>query len=103
MKYSKDYSKLGRDEYTTLRRSAKGELGDIMPETHPNGSHQARIERIERRAIWELTTEFLLRDTDCLTRRDAIALIQSFYKKPIEHHEKLYVHYMKKEEDKRKW
>ena len=97
MKYSNNYSKLEKNRYTTIRRYSKGKMGKNIRETYPKGWHFAKIMRIERRSLVQLSTEFLLEDTDCKTRKEAIELINSFYKKPIdENKDKLYVYYLKR-------
>jgi len=103
MKYSSNYGKLYKPYYTTIRRYSKGKMGDFVKEIYPNGVHSAQILRVERKTLNEITTEFLLADTDCKTRKEAIRLIESFYKKPIDRQrEKLYIYYLQKIKYKRK-
>ena len=97
MKYSNNYSKLSLEEYTTIRRYSKGKVGKIVKEDYPDGWHFAKIINVERKPLIQITTEFLLADTDCKTRENAIELINSFYKKPIdETKEKLYIYHLKR-------
>ncbi len=97
MRYSSNYGKLYKDRYTTVRRYSKGKVGDIVPEVYPNGRHSAKIISVERKTLNELTDKFLIADTDCENRQDAIDLLQSFYPKPIDHaKERLFVYYLEK-------
>ncbi len=84
MKYSHQYSKLDKDEYTTIRRYAKGKVGDIVNETYPNGEHLATITKVERVALNYIPIYILQLDTDLEEREDIYELFQSFYKKPID-------------------
>lgn len=97
MHYSKDYSKLKKNEYATIRRYPKGKLEDVKRESYPSGSHFAKITNIERKPLVQISTPFLLEDTDCETREEAVDLIGSFYQKPINYYkERLYIYYLKK-------
>lgn len=97
MKYTHNYSKLDKEEYTTIRRYSKGKVSDIVREVYPNGSHYARITCLQRLCLVNISTEFLCADTDRHTRIDATTLIQSFYRKPIDpYNERLYIYYLKK-------
>ena len=96
MKYSHNYSKLEKKEYTTIRRYSKGKEGEIIMEDYPNGNHFAKIMKVERRSLEQISTDFLMKDTDCKTRMEAIDLIQSFYKVPIDEKEKLYIYYLRR-------
>lgn len=82
--------------YTTIRRYKKANEGDIVPETYPDGSHHARVISEIRRSINEMETKFLLNDTDCKTRKEAIELLNSFYQKLIALDEKLFVYILQK-------
>lgn len=96
MKYSHHYSKLDQKIYTTVRRYKKGNEGDIVNETYPDGSHKAEILLEILRSLDKMETTFLLNDTDCNTREEAIELINSFYKKPIDLDEKLFVYILQR-------
>ena len=97
MKYSKHYSKLDQNKYTTIRRHSKGKVGDVVLETYPDGKHKANIVDIKRQTINEMSFTFLYTDTDCITREEAKNLIQYFYRKPIDFDkEKFYVYFLEK-------
>lgn len=99
MRYSKHYSKLDDEEYTTIRRYKKGrKVGDIEEEIlNFRVLHRVRIERIIKLAFNDMATDLLLKDTDCKTRKDAFDLLQTFYLKPIDKaKEKLFIFYLKK-------
>lgn len=98
MKYSKKYSKLLNNKYTTIRRYSKGKVGKTIVETL-NGTilHFAKIIKIERKTFIQISTELLLNDTGCNTRKQAFDLIQSFYKKPINpYKDKLYIYHLRR-------
>ncbi|KKK73560.1 hypothetical protein LCGC14_2892620 [marine sediment metagenome] len=99
MRYSKHYSKLDEDEYTTIRRYKKSRIVGKVEEEILNYRvlHRAMIKRIVALAFNFIATDLLLKDTDCQTRQEAFDLIQAFYKKPIDKSkEKLFIFYMKK-------
>ena len=97
MKYTHKYSKLDKKSYTTIRRYSKGKVGKGLIENYPGGQHGATIMKIERKPLVQISTEFLLADTDCENRQDAIDLIQSFYRTPINpYKDKLYIYYIRR-------
>lgn len=99
MNYSKWYSKLGKNEYTTIRRYKKGrKVGGIEKEILSfHVIHKAQIMKIERLTFNDMPTVLLLEDTDCKTRGSAFDLLRAFYMKPIDKaKERLYVFYLKK-------
>lgn len=99
MHYSKKYSKLFNEEYTTIRRYPHGKVGKITPED-VNGKllHFAKIMKIVRKPFIQIPTELLLKDTDCSYRKEAFDLLQSFYKKPINPYtEKLYIYHLRRQ------
>lgn len=98
MIYSKKYPKLLNKEYTTIRRYSHGKIGKITVETI-NGFllHFAKIIKIERKPFIQISTELLLKDTDCRTRKQAFDVLQSFYTKPINpYREKLYIYHLRR-------
>lgn len=97
MKYSSDYSKLNRNNYSTIRRYSKGKVGDIVFETYPKGKHKARILSIERSALDNIPIQILIADTDLFSRKEIYDLFQSFYKKPIDFaKEKFYIYFLER-------
>jgi len=98
MNYSKNYTKLKKDKYTTIRRYPKGKVGQHKAEVIKGVfSHWVKIIKIERKTMIQIPTKFLLEDTDCTTRLEATTLIDSFYRKPINpYREKLYIYYLEK-------
>jgi len=100
MHYSKHYSKLDDKIHTTIRRRKKGkEIGYIVPE-YVDGKFISYVEvlMIWRYILSQIPIPLLLKDTDCETPQEAIELIQSFYLKPIEETEKLYIFKLRKVE-----
>ena len=97
MKYSHQYRKLLKDRYTTIRRYAKHKINDIVWENYPNGTHKALITNIIKKPLDDLTERFLVEDTDCLSRKEAYDLFESFYRKPIDFkNEKFTIYFMKR-------
>lgn len=99
MRYSKHYTKLDKDEYTTIRRYKKTrKVGDIEDEVlNFHFLHKAQIMEIVRQTFNDMSTKLLLEDTDCKTREGAFDLIQAFYGKPIDKEkEKLFIFYLKR-------
>lgn len=97
MKYSHNYRKLKKDEYTTIRRYPKGKIGKRVMETYPGGMHASKIIDIKR-IVLAFTDLFILQlDTDLETREEIYALFQSFYRKPIDfENDKFYLYQMRK-------
>lgn len=85
MFFSKHYKKLDQKKYTTIRRRKKGVRGETL-RVWVKGEgliHRAKITKTWRQTLATTSTGFLKNDTGCNTREEAIALIQSFYPKPI--------------------
>ena len=97
MKYSHDYSKLNRNNYSTIRRYSKGKVGDIVLEEYPKGTHKAKILSIERSALDDIPIQILIADTDLFVRKEIYTLFQSFYKKHIDYsNEKFYIYFLER-------
>lgn len=98
MKYTHNYQKLNRDSYTTIRRYNNGyKMGDVITETYPGGEHEARINKIRRETVNNMSFQLLFLDTDYATREGAKRLYQSFYEKEIDFDkEKFFIFYMEK-------
>ena len=99
MNYSHAYSKLKLHNYTTIRRYRHGKkIFDVETETL-NGKvlHLSEIVGIKIKPLSQITDILLLADTDCKTRKEAYALIQSFYEKPIDFEkENFFIFYLRK-------
>lgn len=99
MKYSKRYSKLNTNKYTTIRLRKKArKTGDIEKEYVGEVlSHFSKILAIKKRTLNEISDSLLFRDTDCNTREEAYELIRGFYEIPIVSDKtNLFVFYMEK-------
>lgn len=48
---------------------------------------KVRIVQVSKRKLSELSTEFLMKDTDCINREASIKLLNSFYQNPIQNEE----------------
>jgi len=94
--FSKWYSKLEKQAFTTIRRYDHYEVGQVYLITTTRGAFYARLARKEKQALRDLPTVFLLRDTDCETREEALQLLNSFYRKPISEDEQLTILYLEK-------
>ncbi|MHA1795254.1 MAG: hypothetical protein ACTSUK_04020 [Promethearchaeota archaeon] len=96
MKYTHSYPKLKKEKYTTIRRRKFADVGDIVLERYPDGQHHAIITKIEKKSFNEIPTLLLLEDTNTKSREEAYDLLNSFYRKPIDKNEKLYIYHLKK-------
>jgi hypothetical protein len=81
IKFSKDYSKLEKSSFTTIRHplSTKYNEGEIYLVKSP--SHSFKVECVNAGvvAIGQLTDKFLMQDTDAKSRHYALKEILSFY------------------------
>ena len=98
MNYNKYYSKLDNIHYTAIREHRNGRvIGDIEPEkVKRKVIHYVKILRIEEKRLNELSTDFLCKDTDGISRDDALRILQSFHKRDIMHIPYWYIFYMEK-------
>jgi hypothetical protein len=83
--FSHEYSKLLQPTFSTIRRYDKNyQKGQIRWIRFPNGTFKKAEITFKHTKKWsELTDEFIIQDTDCKTRQEALELINSFYKRPI--------------------
>lgn len=97
MKYSHNYNKLKKKEYTTIRRYPKGKVGKRVMEIYPGGMHPSKIIEVKRIILAFTDLSILQLDTDLETREEIYALFQSFYKTTIDfENEKFYLYQMRK-------
>jgi len=93
MNFSHYYTKLNDRTFTTIRRRFRhkeGEIVDVSVKRHQQ--FKVEIKKVWRKTLGSLSTTLLCKDTDMPSRGEAIALIQSFYDKPIDvDNEKVYV------------
>ena len=92
IKFTHHYTKLELPVFTTIRKKGR----KYKPETKvlikaPKGNFNAVILDVERVKLKDLSTDFLMADTDKKTREDAVKLLNSFYRKPITENEELQV------------
>lgn len=85
MNYKKYYSKFDNKHYTTIRKRKNGKKIDEIEPEKVKGIiiHYAKIQKIERKRLSELSTAFLCEETDGNSREDALRILQSFYKTEI--------------------
>ena len=93
LRFSQHYSKLDRSTFTTIRRTKRHFMeGQEIEIVGPTGSLGiAVVIAISYQSLNEMETAFLLADTDCHTREDAITLLNSFYSPAIPPNELLTV------------
>jgi hypothetical protein len=89
--FSHHYSKLNDVVFTTIRRHdhfyRMNQVRSIR--LHDGTWKKARIMQVKKQKLMEMGSQFLKKDTDCLTREAAIHLLNSFYKTPIANDEVL--------------
>lgn len=84
MKFSKEYSKLSSNEFTTIRkRSRLYRRGTIVHIVTPTQKFDGRV--IARLATYkhEITEEMALKDADC-TRQELISMLEKWYGKSFD-------------------
>ena len=64
MKYSHNYNKLKKKEYTTIRRYPKGKVGKRVMEIYPGGMHPSKIIEVKRIILAFTDLSILQLDTD---------------------------------------
>ena len=96
--FSKWYEKLGNPLFITLRKRPlcfAGEKVKVEIKNEPIMFHAQCLQLIPL-PLDEITDELLLFDTDTKTRREAINLLQSFYRKKIQPTDKWYLHILRR-------
>jgi hypothetical protein len=92
--FSKWYAKLSEGLFITLRKRPQcfaGEIVEVTIKKSPVYFHAQCLQVIPL-PLEELSDELLQFDTDCSTRKEAINLLQSFYRNKIEPTTKFYLH-----------
>lgn len=101
--FKKRYSKLSKDTYTSIRRTAKWKVGAVVNViVDGKQDHAAEVLARAKTTLASLDTTFLIADTDEKDRESAIKLLNSFYEKPIGDREEIYVYFLGSMVDK-KW
>jgi len=79
--FSKNWSKLRQQMFTTLRKSKKAKEGELTKIIIRNisGSFTVRCLLVVKLPLASISSELLCVDTDSKTREEAIAKIQAFY------------------------
>jgi len=93
--FSRWYDKLNNSHFTTIRRYDKYPHGTYLVLT-PSRGFYAELYHKEKLMLKEIPTEFLLQDTDCESREEAIQLLCELYKKPISEEERFTILYFRK-------
>ena len=96
IKFSQDYSKLNDRVFTTIRRYDRYKVGETVSVKTPTKKFYALILHKFKCFAKELHEEFLCYDTDTENLVEAIKVLNSFYKKPINDYEKLTILILKK-------
>ena len=96
--FSKWYEKLDNDLFITLRKKPQCFAGEVVKVTIKKEPiyFEARCLQLFTRSLGELSDWLLMFDTDTSSRKDAIALLQSFYRNPLRKNELFMVHVMVK-------
>lgn len=89
LKFSKDYSKLEDRVFTTIRRYDRYKVGEIVSVKTPTKQFHVLILHKFKSKAKDLHKEFLCYDTDTDNLIEAINVLNSFYKKPINDFEKM--------------
>lgn len=99
IRFSKDYSKLEKPQFTTLRHplSTKYNEGETYLVESP--SHSFKVECVNAGivAIGQLTDKFLMQDTDNKSRHYALEELMSFYP-DLDHCSEVLVVFLKQKE-----
>ena len=79
MKFTKEYSKLKKKSFTTIRKNlGYYQRGQIIEVHTPKQGFIAEIQEIRHITKDDITEELALKDADC-TRKDLIALLERWY------------------------
>lgn len=97
--FSKNWSKLDQNMFTTLRKSKFAKEGEIVKiYNKPNVNvFPALCLLVEKFTLAELSTVLLCIDTGTKTREAAISKIQQFYPTPLTDETIFYLHLFQKE------
>ena len=80
VEFSHEYSKLEHDVFSTIRLHDKGlKIGEICNIKTPSKAFKAKLINKDHVKLAELSTEFLINDTDTETRKEALDVLNSFY------------------------
>lgn len=98
--FSKNWSKLNQQMFTTLRKSKKAQEGEVVKiYNRPNVVvFPARCLLVMKFPLAQLSTYLLCVDTDTRSRTAAIAEIQQFYSKQLTDDTIFYLHLFQKED-----
>ena len=106
LRFSHNYEKLSKlqqgEVITTIRRQLHNRhIGQIV-DVRLKYIHvcYAKIVDIQKRPLYEISDELLIQDTTpfAKNRTEAIALLNSFYRKPLRDTEELFILFLKKTE-----
>jgi len=99
IKFSKDYSKLEKSSFTTIRHpfSTKYNEGEIYRVKSPSNSFKVECVNAGIVAIGQLTDKFLMQDTDAKSRHYALEELFSFYP-DLDHCSEVLVVFLKQKE-----
>ncbi|UJG43608.1 MAG: ASCH domain-containing protein [Candidatus Heimdallarchaeum endolithica] len=104
LKFSHLYTKIddlqSGQTITTIRRRLKGiQINDcIYVKLNNRYLCIAKIVKIEKKKLKDISTDLLKKDTDKKTRQEAVQLLNSFYRNKITEDEELFIFYLKKKD-----
>jgi len=99
IKFSRDYSKLYTHIFPTIRRYDHYPYGEYQVVVKKKGGLEIFFAELILKVKVELKnlpTKFLVYDTDTNTREEAVRMLNSFYRTPIDKNEKLTVLWFKR-------
>lgn len=79
VRFSKDYSKRNNNTFAAIRLVDKYQAGSIYLAIFPSKKGNVKCTYTHSKRLSEITDEFLLKDTDTTTRKDAIAALKQYY------------------------
>lgn len=95
MRFSKEYSKFKKKEFTTIRKNTGFyKLGNIYQVITPLQRFKARMISHRRLRKFDITEEFAQSDADC-SRAELIAMLEKWYGKKFDDFVLLYLERVK--------
>ena len=96
IKFSKHYSKLNDNQFTTIRKHKKDILDKTVKIRSPNTEFQAQCIKIEKTSIMMINFDLLKKDTDTETIIDGLRELRKHYHDLLMN-DTVYVYYFEKQ------
>lgn len=97
--FGREFSKLEKDKFTTLRRGNHYKAGITYKIMHPNGDFMAELVKIEIVPLNEIDKDLLMEDTDAKTYNEAIGTLQKLYKYTLKEDQPMRILYLERRDD----